>query len=72
MRVILLITFVLGFLFSHAQSSGPEAYLKGKYIQLGISGAGGYEGANVTLSQSLQPIINVQLEHILVLLPIRN
>ncbi|CAN5397585.1 hypothetical protein BH10BAC1_BH10BAC1_05790 [soil metagenome] len=31
---------------SHAQLSGPDAYMKGNYIEIGVSGIGGFEGAD--------------------------
>ncbi|MCW3082786.1 MAG: hypothetical protein JWP12_152 [Bacteroidetes bacterium] len=33
---------------AHAQISGTEAYIKGNYVEIGIAGLGGYEGADMT------------------------
>jgi Secretion system C-terminal sorting domain len=34
----------------HAQIVGTDVYMKGNYIQIGISGAGAFEGANATIN----------------------
>ena len=33
---------------AHAQIVGTEAYIKGNYVEIGIAGVGGYEGAYIT------------------------
>jgi hypothetical protein len=38
---------------SYAQMVGTDAYLKGNYVELGIAGAGGFEGAPTTTSPPL-------------------
>jgi hypothetical protein len=43
LRICVLLLFFSG--TSYAQMVGTDAYLKGNYVELGISGAGGFEGA---------------------------
>ncbi|MCW3085716.1 MAG: hypothetical protein JWP12_3082 [Bacteroidetes bacterium] len=38
---------------SYAQLVGPDAYLKGTSVEVGINGGGGYEGVNTTTSPPL-------------------
>lgn len=35
---------------SKAQMVGPDAYMKGNYVEIGIRGLGGFEGVDVTSS----------------------
>ena len=51
--LIILFTSLSIFLFSvsaNAQMVGADAYMKGNYVEIGIDGAGGFEGVNITAS----------------------
>lgn len=67
---VALLVFQTGLL--KAQLSGTEAYVLGTGVQYGISGKGGYEGADTTLGAMFPGHIFVQIPSILVSLQTLN
>jgi hypothetical protein len=49
-KLVLIVNVLMLFqsVSTNAQMAGTEAYLKGNYVEIGISGAGGFEGADTT------------------------
>lgn len=50
---IILCSLFIGVLRTSAQMVGPDAYIKGNNVEIGIRGAGGFEGVDVTTSPPL-------------------
>lgn len=53
LKVLLLAAFVSAIHIASAQLVGSDAYMKGNYVEIGLDGAGGFEGCSTTSSPPL-------------------